>query len=95
MSTCVCLRLREQCLHLRITSVARVAHVLLLRPIAGNMDVNTLASKRSELIGKAASVQKLSVIHKKLTCVCLRLSDAAIYAETQERKVDLWPAFKT
>ena len=38
--TCVCLRLREQCLRLEITSVARVAHVLLLRFVAGNVGVN-------------------------------------------------------
>ena len=69
------------------TSVARVAHVLLLRPISGNVEVNTLASKRSELIGNAAIVQKRRVIHKKSTCVCLRLPVAAIYAETQGRPV--------
>ena len=34
-STCVCLRLREQCLRSIKTSVSRVAHVLLLRSIAG------------------------------------------------------------
>ena len=34
-STCVCLRLREQCLRSEITSVARVAHVLLLSFVAG------------------------------------------------------------
>ena len=50
-STCVCLRLGEQCLRSEITSVSRVANVLLLRFVAGNMDVNTLASKRSQLIG--------------------------------------------
>ena len=36
-STCVCLRLREQCLRSEITSVSRVAHVLLLRLVAGNI----------------------------------------------------------
>ena len=76
-STCVCLRLREQCLRSEITLVSRVANVLLLRLVAGNMDVNTLASKRSQLIGNTAIVRKRCVIHKKLTCVCLRLSVAA------------------
>ena len=71
ISTCVCLRLREQCLRSEITSVARVAHVLLLRPISGNMDVNALASKRSELIGNAEIVR-------------MHLSVAAI---TQKRKL--------
>ena len=47
------LRLREQCLRSKITSVARVEIVLLLRFVAGNVDVNTLASKRSELLGNA------------------------------------------
>ena len=69
-STCVCLRLREQCLRSEITSVSRVANVLLLRFVAGNMDVNTLASKRSQLIGNTAIVRKRCVIHKKSTCVC-------------------------
>ena len=46
-STCVCLRLREQCLRSEITSVSRVANVLLLRLVAGNVGVNTPASKRS------------------------------------------------
>ena len=69
-STCVCLRLREQCLRSEITSVFRVANVLLLRFIAGNVDVNTQASKRSQLIGNTAIVRKRCVIHKKSTCVC-------------------------
>ena len=56
------------CLLSEITSVARVAHVLLLRSVAGNMDVNTLASKPSELIGNAAIARKSRVIHKKATC---------------------------
>ena len=67
------------------TPVARVAHVLLLRPISGNVEVNTLASMRSELIGNAAIVRKRRVSQKS-TCVCLRLPVAAIYADTQERK---------
>ena len=86
MSTCVCLRLREQCLRTKITPVARVAYVLLLRFVAGNMDVNTQASKRSQLIGNTAIVRKHRVIHKKSTCVCLRLSVAA--------RFDLWPALE-
>ena len=69
-STCVCLRLREQCLRSEITSVSRVANVLLLRFVAGNMDVNTPASKRSQLIGNTAIVRKRCVIHNKSTCVC-------------------------
>ena len=86
-SACVCLRLREQCLRSEIMSVARVAHVLLLRSVTGNMDVNTLAFKRSELIRNAAIVRKRHVIHKKSTCVCLRISVAAIYVEMQGRPV--------
>ena len=63
------------------------AHVLLLRFIAGNVDVNTLASKRSELIGNAEIVRKRLVIHDKSTCVCLRLPvSCRDYAETQGRK---------
>ena len=56
------------------------------------VEVNTLASKCSELIGNAAIVRKRSVIHNKSTCVCLRLPVAASYAEAQERKVVLWSA---
>ena len=37
--------------------------------------------------------RKRSLIHKKATCVCLRLSVAASYSEAQERTVDLWPAY--
>ena len=54
----LCLRLRGQCLRSKITSVVRVAHVLLLRCVAGNMDVNTLASTRSELIRKHSDCSK-------------------------------------
>ena len=45
-STCVCLRIREQCLHSKITSVARVVHVLLLRFVAGNAGVQTFPVDR-------------------------------------------------
>ena len=89
---CVCLHLGEQCLCSKNTLVARVAHVLLLRSVAGYCVLNTLMFKRSELIGNAAIVRKRCVIHKKSTCVCLRLPVAASYVEAQELKVDLWPA---
>ena len=92
ISTCVWLRLREQCLRSEITLVARVAHVVLLRPISGNMEVNTLASKRSELIGNAKIVRKRRVIHKNSTCVCLRLPVAAITQKRKNASFDLWPA---
>ena len=72
------------------TSVARVPNVLLLRSVVSNVEVNTLASKRSELIGNAAIVLKCSVIHIYSICVCLRFQVAARSAEMQERKVDLW-----
>ena len=91
-STCVCLRFREQCLRSEITSVSRVAIVLLLRFVAGNMDVNTPASKRSQLIGNTAIVRKRCVIHKKSTCVCLRLSVAAFTRKRRDARFDLWPA---
>ena len=78
--TCVCLRLREQCLRSKITSVARVAHVLLLRSVTGNVEVNTLASKRC---------WKAPRNPQKSTCVCLHLPVATIF---WKRKVDLWPA---
>ena len=64
-------------------SVARVEIVLLLRFVAGNVDVNTLASKRSELLGNADILRMGRVIHNNSTCVCLRISVAAI---TQQRK---------
>ena len=89
-STCV--YLREQCLRSEITSVSRVANVLLLRFVAGNMDLNTPASKRSQLIRNTAIVRKRCVIHKKSTCVCLRLSVAAFTRKRRDARFDLWPA---
>ncbi len=86
-TTCVCLRLREQWLRSEITSVARVAHVLLLRFVAGNVGVNTPASKRSQLIGNTAIVRKRSVIHKKIDLCVLSSFSCRVYAETQGRKV--------
>ena len=71
-----------------ITSVSRVANVLLFRLVAGNMDVNTLASKRSQLIGTAAIVRKRGVIHKKSTCVCWRLSVAAFTQKRRDARVE-------
>ena len=84
--------LREQCLRSKIMSVARVAHVLLLRPIFCIMDVNTLASKRSELIGNAEIVRMHRVIHNNSTCVCMRLPVAAITQKRKNASFDLWPA---
>ena len=94
-STCVCLRLREQCLRSKITSVARVAHVLLLRFVAGNVDVNTLASKRSELIGKRSDCSKAPRNPQKSTCVCLRISVAAFTRKRRDAWLDLWPALQS
>ena len=76
-STCVCLRLREQCLCSEITSVARAAHVLLLRFVAGNMGVNTLVSKKTQLYDPPQKVD---------LCVLSSFS-CRIYAETHGRKV--------
>ena len=90
-STCVCLRFREQCLRSEITSVSRVALVLLLRFVAGNMDVNTPASKRSQLIGNTAIVRKRCVIHTNSTCVCWRLSVATFTQKRKDASFDLWP----
>ena len=90
-STCVCLRLREQCLRSEMTSVARVANVLLLRFVAGNMDVNTPAFKRSQLIGNTAIVRKRCVIHTNSTCVCWRLSVATFTQKRKDASFDLWP----
>ena len=68
----MCLRLREQCLRSEITSVSQVAHVLLLRFVAGNMDVNTPASTPSQLIGNTAIVRKRCVINKsRPVCGCV------------------------
>ena len=54
-----------------------------------NMDVNTLASKRSQLIGSTAIVRKRCVIHKKSTCVCLRLSVAAFTRKRRDARFEL------
>ena len=92
--TCVCLLLREQCLRLKIMSVARVAHVLLLRFVAGNMDVNTPASKCSELIRKHSDCSKAPRNPLKSTCVRLRLSVAAFTWKRKDARFDLWPALQ-
>ena len=42
------------------------------------MDVNTLASKRSELLGTADILRMRRVIHNNSTCVCLHIPVAAI-----------------
>ena len=89
---CVFMQRRKVDLCVSASSRTMLALVLLLHPISGNMAVNTLASKRSVLIGNAAIVRKRRVIHNKSTCVCLRLPVAVIYADTLECKVDLWPA---
>ena len=80
---CVCLRLWEQCLRSKITSVARVAHVLLLRFVAGNMAVNTLASKRSELIRKRSDCLKAARNPQKVDLCVLASISCRVYAETQ------------
>ena len=86
-STCVCLRLREQCLRSEITLVARVAHVLVLRFVAGNMDLNTLASKRSELIRKRSVCSKVPRNPQKVDLCVLASFSCRVYAETQGRKI--------
>ena len=94
ISTCVCPRLREQCLRSKITSDARVEIILLLRFVAGNVDVNTLPSKRSELLGNADILRMRRVIHNDSTCVCLRIPVAAITQKRNNASVDLWPALR-
>ena len=86
----MCLRLREQCLRSKITSVARSCSTPAF--CRGNMDVNTPASKRSQLIGNTAIVRQRRAIHKKSTCVCLRLSVGAFTRKRRDARFDLWPA---
>ena len=69
----------------KITSVARVEIVLLLRPVAGNVGVNTMASKRSELLGNGYSSNAPRNPQQFDLCV-LAYSSCRDYAETQERK---------
>ena len=66
--------------------------LLLLRFVAGNVDVNTLASKRSEMLGNADILRMRRVIHNDSTCVCLRIPVAAITQKRKDASVDLWPA---
>ena len=90
-STCVCLRFREQCLRSEITSVSRVALVLLLRFVAGNMDVNT--SKTFPVDRKHSDCSKaLRNPHKFDLCVLASFS-CHVYAETQGRKLRPVAAF--
>ena len=83
----MCLRLREQCLRSEITSVSRVANVLLLRFVAGNMDVNALASKRSQLIGKHGDCSKALRNPQKVDLRVLAYFSCRVYAEKQGRNV--------
>ncbi len=86
-STCVCLRLRERCLRSEITSVARVAHVLLLRFVAGNVGVNTPASKRSQLIKELSECSKVPRNPQKVD-LCVHASfSCRVYAERKVRHV--------
>ena len=55
------------------------------------MDVNTPASKRSQLIGNTAIVRKRCVIHTNSTCVCWRLSVATFTQKRKDASFDLWP----
>ena len=64
----------------------------ILRFVAGNVDVNTLASKRSELLGNADILRMRRVIHNNSTCVCLRIPVSAITQKRKNASVDLWPA---
>ena len=52
-----------------------------------NMDVNTPASKQSQLIGNTAIVRKRCVIHKKVDMCVLASFSCRVYAEKQGRKV--------
>ena len=56
------------------------------------MGVNTLASKRSELLGNEDILRMRRVIHNNSTCVCLRIPVAAITQKRKNASVDLWPA---
>ena len=68
-------------------SVARIAHVLLLRFVAGNMDVNTLASKRSEVIRKHSDCSRAPNNPQKVDLCVLASFSCRVYAVTQGRKV--------
>ena len=87
-STCVCLRLREQCLRSEITSVSRVAHVLLLRFVAGNMDVNrpTPASKTFPVDRKHSDCSKALRNPQNIDLCVLASFSCRVYAETQGRQ---------
>ena len=83
---------------LYLTKIFKMAAELckgVLRPISGNMDVNTLASKRSGLIGNPKILRMRRVIHNNSSCVCLRLPFAAITQKRKNARVDLWPALGT
>ena len=83
-STCVCLRLREQCLRSEITSVSRVANVLLLRFVAGKRSVAVqtfpVDLKHSDCSNTPRNPQTIDL------CVLASFS-CRVYAETQGRKV--------
>ena len=66
------------------------SHVLLLRFVAGNVDVNTPASKRSQVIGNTEIDRKRCVIRAnplKVDLCVLASSSCRVYTETPGRKV--------
>ena len=70
-----------------ITSVSRVANVLLLRLVAGNMDVNTLAAKTFPVDRKHGDCSKALRNPQKVDLCVLASFSCRVYAETQGRKV--------
>ena len=86
-STCVCLRLLEQCLRSEITSVSRVANVLLLR-----LDGREYAGVQTFPVDRnRCDCSKARRNPQKVDLCMLASFSCRVYAETQGRSFDLWP----
>ena len=94
-STCVCLRLREQCLRSKITSVSRVAHVLLLRSVTGYRGSKYAGVQAFPVDRKHSNCSKAQRNPQKLNLCVLAFSSCREYAETQECKVRPVAGFRT
>ena len=86
-STCVCLRLREQCLRSEITSVSRVANVLLLRFVAGLHGREYAGIQTFPVDRKHGDCSKALRNPQTVDLCVLASFSFRVYAETQGRKV--------
>ena len=82
----MCPRLREQCLRSKITSVARVEHVLLLRSVAGYRGSEYARVQARQVGRKRSDCSKAPRNPHKVDPCVFASSSCRDYVEAQERK---------